>query len=79
MNAITVRRLSDRAYELIADRAREHGSTIEDEVAAILEQAVCEPRAANWRLESADRIAAMTPKGVVQTDSALLIREDRDR
>lgn len=30
-------------------------------------------------LELADRIAAMTPKGVAQTDSADLIREDRDR
>ncbi len=30
-------------------------------------------------LENADRIAAMTPKGVKQTDSAILIREDRDR
>ncbi len=31
------------------------------------------------RVESADRIAAMTPKGVVQSDSVILLREDRDR
>lgn len=31
------------------------------------------------RLKIADRIAAMTPKNVVQTDSAILVREDRDR
>jgi hypothetical protein len=31
------------------------------------------------RLRSADAVAAMTPKGVVQTDSTLLIREDGDR
>ena len=79
MTAITIEKLSDRAYELIAKRAREHGSTIEDEVAAILEQAVGAPRPTNWRLESADRIAAMTPNGVVQDDSTLFIRQERDR
>lgn len=31
------------------------------------------------RAERARRIAAMTPKGVVQTDSVVLVREDRDR
>ncbi len=30
-------------------------------------------------LEAAKRISAMTPKGVKQTPSELLIREDRDR
>ena len=31
------------------------------------------------KLANADRIAAMTPKGVKQTVSTELIREDRDR
>jgi plasmid stability protein len=79
MNAITIGTLSDRAFEIIEKRAREHGSTIEDEVAEIVERAVSLPRPANWRLESADRIAAMTRKGVVQTDSTLLIRQNPDR
>jgi hypothetical protein len=79
MNAITIGKLSDRAYEIIAERARERGSTIEEEVVEIVEQAVGAPRPAHWRLESADRIAAMTPRQVKQTDSTLLIREDRDR
>jgi plasmid stability protein len=79
MNAITIRRLSDQTFSLIAERAREHGSTIEDEVAAILEQAVGARRPPNWRLETADRIAAMTPKGVVQDDSTLFIRAERDK
>jgi plasmid stability protein len=79
MNAITIGKLSDRVYEIIAERAREHGWTIEEEVAKIVERAVGAPRSPNWRMDSADRIAAMTPKDVEQTDSTLLIREDRDR
>ncbi len=69
MNAITINRLSNRAYEVLAERAREHGSTIEDEVAGIVEQAIRATRPPNWRFESAEQIAAMTPKGVEQTDS----------
>ena len=79
MNAITIQKLSDRALEIIAARARAHGASIEDEVADIVELALREPEATNWRLASADRIAAMTPAGVDQSDSTLLIREDRDR
>lgn len=79
MNAITIDKLSERTFALLTERARAHGATIEDEVAAILEQAVGALRPPNWRQQSADRIAAMTPVGVKQTDSTLLIREDRDR
>lgn len=79
MNAITIDKLSERTRALLEARAREHGATIEEEAAAILEQAVSAARPRNWRQESADRIAAMTPAGVRQTDSTLLIREDRDR
>jgi plasmid stability protein len=79
MYAITIRRLSDQTYSLIEERAREHGSTIEEEVAAILEQAVGARRPPNWRLETANRIAAMTPKDVVQDDSTLFIRAERDK
>ena len=79
MNAITIDKLSDRTFAILAERARERGSTIEDEVADIVEQAVSSARPPNWRLESADRIAAMTPKGVVQDDSTAFIRAERDR
>ncbi len=79
MNAITLQKLSERAFAILAERARAHRQSIEDEATAILEQAAGAPPSRNWRLESADRIAAMTPKGVKQTDSTALIREDRDR
>jgi plasmid stability protein len=79
MNAITIDKLSETTWTLLAERARARGATVEEEAAAILEQAVAAARPMNWRQQSADRIAAMTPKGVIQTDSTLLIREDRDR
>lgn len=41
--------------------------------------ALLRERSRTTRREEMDRIAAMTPKGVVQTDSTLLIREDRGR
>ncbi len=79
MNAITIEKLSDRALAIIAERARAHGASIEDEVTEIVELAVGAQQTPNWRLASADRIAAMTPGGLKQSDSTLLIREDRDR
>jgi hypothetical protein len=75
MNAITIRRLSGQTYSRIEER----GPTIEEEVAAILVQGVGARRPPNWRLETADRIAAMTPKGVVQHDSTLFLRAERDK
>jgi len=79
MNAITIQRLSEQAFESIAERARAHHTSIEDEAAAILEQAVGRAESMDLRRRIVDRIAAMTPKGVIQTDSTQLIREDRDR
>jgi len=78
MNAITIGKLSGRALKIIAERARAHRTTIEDEVAEIVELAVRAPQTPDWRVVSADRIAAMTPSGVEQSDSTLLIREDRE-
>ncbi len=79
MNAIKIEKLSERALQIIAERARAHGASIEDEVTEIVELALGPQQTSNWRLTSADRIAAMTPDGLKQSDSTLLIREDRDR
>lgn len=79
MNAITIHNLSPRALESIAERAREHRKSVEDEAAAILERAVRAGHRSDGRQRIADRIAAMTPKGVAQSDSTWLVREDRDR
>lgn len=79
MNAVTIDNLSERAWTLLAERARAHGATVEEEAAAIVEQAVGASRPANWRQQGADRIAAMTPQDVVQDDSTAFIRAERDR
>jgi plasmid stability protein len=80
MNAITIEKLSPRTWESLAARARAHAKSVEEEAAAILEgafQDVLVDR--NSRQRFADDIAANTPKGVVQDDSTLFIRSERDR
>ena len=47
MNAITIGKLGDRALEIIAERARTHHTTIEDEVAEIVELAALAPRSSD--------------------------------
>jgi len=54
-------------------------AAINDELRSQLAALVRRQPVRNERAERARRIAAMTPKGIVQTDSTLLIREDRDR
>ena len=79
MNAITIRTISAQAIARIEELAARHHRSIEEEAADLLEKAVGEPSDRAARVAAIDRIAAMTPKGIVQTDSTLLIREDRDR
>jgi len=80
VNAITIESLSPQTRASLEERARAHARSVETEAAAILESALAAGKMDRAeRLRSADVIAAMTPKGVVQTDSTLLIREDRDR
>ena len=61
----------------LGEIAKAHGRTIEEEAADLLRRAAGQTRAE--ALARLDEIAAMTPKGVKQTDSAILVREDRDR
>ncbi|HEY8260139.1 MAG TPA: hypothetical protein VIG55_02920 [Methylosinus sp.] len=76
MSAITIRAISAEAISRIEQLAALHHRTVEEEAAAILETAVSD-RAT--RLAAIDRIAAMTPEGVEQSDSTAIIREARDQ
>jgi antitoxin FitA len=76
MSAITIQTISAETIARIEELAALHHRTLEEEAAAILETAVSD-RAA--RLAAIDRIAAMTPKGVAQSDSTAIIREARDQ
>lgn len=62
----------------LSENAKKHGRTLEQEAAEALRLATRELSREEIvaRLEA---VAAMTPKGVKQTDSTILIREDRDR
>jgi hypothetical protein len=64
--------------ERLEANARAHGRTLEQEAAETLRAATGVPSRADV-IAHMDEIAAMTPKGIKQTDSVLLLREDRDR
>ena len=76
MAQVIVRNLDDRVVAALKRKAKLHGCSLEQELRDILSR-VARP-SAEERSALARRIRAMTPPGVVQTDSARLIREDRD-
>ena len=76
MANLTIRNLDDAVVERLKTRAKANNRSLEAEVHTILELTVG-TAARKAFIQEARRIAAMTPK-VPQTDSTLLIREDRD-
>lgn len=78
MNAIHIRIEDETLVRKLSDLAVLHERSVETEALEIIRSAL----ARDFRFDRravADRIAAMTPKDLSQTDSTLLIREDRDR
>ena len=63
----------------LADLAREHNRSVDEEVIELLHQALESSGRFETSYEAAMRIAAMTPKGAKQTDSVDMLREDRNR
>ena len=85
-HSLTITGLDQPTLSELDAMAKEHARSVESEARALLEQSVNEARRLrDWRskaaerVATADRIAAMTPPGVAQTDSTILVREDRDR
>ncbi len=78
MANLTIRNLDDKVVERLKKRAKDNGRSLEAELRELLKQAA-NRKSPEELLAIADRIAAMTPEGVKQTDSAELLREDRDR
>ena len=58
--------------------AEAHGRGVDAEVRDIVSRNVRKPMTRAEFVRRANEIAAMTPKGVTQTDSTVLAREDRD-
>lgn len=76
MAQVIVRNLDDEVVATLKRKARLRGCSLEQELRDILSAAASLTK--EERLALAKRIRAMTPADAVQTDSADLIREDRD-
>jgi hypothetical protein len=77
---ISVKGLERDTLEALEERARKHGISVDEEVKQVVRSTVTKRRMTPDEFENrANAIAALTPKGIKQTDSTLLLREDRDR
>jgi plasmid stability protein len=75
---LTIRNVEEDVMEQLKKRAKQNERSLEAEVRQILKR---ETRLLSGAeaIALSRRLTAMTPKDVKQTDSALLLREDRDR
>jgi plasmid stability protein len=71
--------LPDEVLALLKADAQSHGLKIEERAEQILLKELAPGARRASLFEEAQRISAMTPKGIKQTDSTILIREERDR
>lgn len=78
MANLTIRNLDDAVVERLKYLAKANGRSLEAEVREMLKHAAGR-KTREELLAIANRVAAKTPKGVKQTDSAKIIREFRDR
>ena len=77
MAQVIVRNLDDGVVATLKRKAALRGHSLEQELRTILSSAA--RFTTEERVALAERIRAMTPEGVTQTDSADLIREGRER
>jgi antitoxin FitA len=75
MAQVIVRNLDEEVVSSLKFKAKLHGHSLEQELREILKRAA--ELTTEEKLALVDRIRAMTPKRL-ETDSADLIREDRD-
>ena len=71
-NTLTIRGLDDRIIERLKARARTKGRSLEADLRDLLTHTSRQPLILD-ALAEADRIAAMTPRDVPQTDSVVLL------
>lgn len=77
MAQVLVRQLDDEVVDRLKKRAKEHGRSLQSEVKIILEEAVPDYEAAWKRIEGLRK--RLKKSGRKFSDSAVLIRQDRDR
>lgn len=78
MAAITVRNVDDRPVAALKARAKANGRSLEGKIRHLLARHAPHRASLEDFRERTARLAALTA-GRAQTDSALLLREDRDR
>ena len=78
MATVTIRRLDDDVVRKLKAQAEANHRSLEAELRELLSNEVRRSEQLRRFRARANRIARMTPT-VAQTDSTLLIREDRDR
>lgn len=76
MPQVLIRNLDEDVLAVHRQRAKDHGQSLEQELRDVLTDGA-QP-SAEERLALVRRIRGMTPKGVQQTDSTHIIREERD-
>ena len=78
MGNLTIRNLDDAVIDRLKGQARANQRSLEDEVRSVLTREVSDHfRLATFREQAA--ALATTVDRTVQTDSTVLIRQDRDR
>ena len=78
MANLSIRNVDDHVVERLKKKAKDNGRSLEAELRELLKQAA-NRKSPEELLAIADRISAMTPDDVEQTDSTQIIREFRDR
>ena len=79
MTDLTIPNVSEATMRALRARARAAGRSVEEEARELLSRRADASIDRAELLARADRIRAMTPADVHQSDSTDLIREDRDR
>lgn len=78
MASVILKNVDEKLLSAISDLAAKRKVSVEEQIELALLEGFEQSRV-RYLLETLDRIAAMTPKDIPQTDSTILIREDRDR
>jgi len=78
MAEVKIRKLDDGVARALRTRARERGVSLGEEARRTLSESVAKKLDAFARRAAASRAATRRPKGKRASDSAALIRKDRD-
>lgn len=79
MSDLILHEIDDATLSRLTELARANKQTVETVARELLDSALQKQSRREWRVRTAERIAAMTPEGVTPTNSVILLREDRDR